>query len=698
MLLTKIFGDPNEKFIKGLQPIVDEINSFEPDLEKLSDEQLKEKTKELKEKLKKDGLDKILSSAFALVREASKRTLEQRHFDVQLVGGIVLHQSKIAEMKTGEGKTLVATLPAYLNALEEKGVHIVTVNDYLAKRDAVWMGQIYYALGLSVACIVHDKAFLYDPNYIQEYENQNKNTQEAQRDKERDLKGGFKVVESYLRPIPRKDAYLADILYGTNNEFGFDYLKNNLAYKPADVVQRELNFAIVDEVDSILIDESRTPLIISVPDQESMHYYKDFAMITPRLKEDEDYNVDKKYRAVTLTEEGIKKIEKILGLENIYAEKGFKYLHFLEQSLKAEILFKKDIDYIVKDGEILIVDEFTGRVLPGRRYSGGLHQSIEAKEGVTVQPESRTMASISFQNYFRMYKKLAGMTGTALTSAEEFHKVYNLEVIVIPTNKPMIRKDLPDRIFRTKEGKSRAIVNEIKQRHQAGQPALVGTVSIEKNEYLGKLLEREGITHEILNAKNHEKEGEIIAQTGKLGAVTVATNMAGRGVDIVLGGNPPSKEGLVKVKELGGLFIIGTERHEARRIDNQLRGRAGRQGDPGATQFFLSLDDELLKIFGGDQMKGILEKFDFPEDEPIENKTLSGIIEGAQSKIEAMNFDLRKYLLEYDDVLNKHREVVYKKRKEILNKADIKSEVLGFLKNEIERVVDFNCQDLDFKK
>jgi preprotein translocase subunit SecA len=696
MFITKIFGDPNEKFIKGLQPIVDEINSFEPVFEKLSDEQLKEKTKELKKQLKNSSLNNILPSAFALVREASKRTLGQRHFDVQLIGGIVLHQSKIAEMKTGEGKTLVATLPAYLNALEGKGVHVITVNDYLAKRDAVWMGQIYYALGLSVSCIIHDKAFLYDPNYIQEYENQN--TQEDQRDKERDLKGGFKVVESYLRPIPRKDAYLADILYGTNNEFGFDYLKDNLVYKPADIVQRELNFAIVDEVDSILIDESRTPLIISVPDQESMHYYKDFAMITPRLKEDEDYSVDKKYRAVTLTEEGIKKIENILKIDNVYAEKGFKYLHFLEQSLKAEILFKKDRDYIVREGEILIVDEFTGRVLPGRRYSGGLHQAIEAKEGVEVQPESRTMASISFQNYFRMYKKLAGMTGTALTSAEEFHKVYNLEVVVIPTNKPMIRKDLPDRIFRTKEGKNRAIVREIKNRHEKGQPILVGTVSIEKNEYLGKLLEREGISHEILNAKNHEKEGEIIAQAGKLGVTTVATNMAGRGVDIVLGGNPAQEEELKKVKELGGLFIIGTERHEARRIDNQLRGRAGRQGDPGATQFFLSMDDELLRIFGGDQIKGLLEKFDFPEDEPIENKTLSGIIEGAQSKIEAMNFDLRKYLLEYDDVLNKHREVVYKKRKEILNKDDLRGEVLGFLRNEIEKIINFNCQDFDAKK
>jgi preprotein translocase subunit SecA len=695
MLLTKIFGDPNEKFVKGLQPTVDEINSLESIFEKLSDEELKEKTKELKEKLKNNDLDKILVQAFALVREASKRTLGQRHFDVQLIGGIVLHQSKIAEMKTGEGKTLVATLPAYLNALAGKGVHIVTVNDYLAKRDAVWMGQIYYALGLSVSCIVHDKAFLYDPNYTKEFEN--KSLAENQLDKERDLKGGFKVIESYLRPISRKEAYLADILYGTNNEFGFDYLKDNLVYKPTDVVQRELNFAIVDEVDSILIDESRTPLIISVPDQESMHYYKDFAMITPQLKEETDYTVDKKYRAVSLTEEGIKKIENILNIDNVYAEKGFKYLHFLEQSLKAEILFKKDRDYIVKDGEVLIVDEFTGRILPGRRYSGGLHQAIEAKEKVMVQPESRTMASISFQNYFRMYKKLAGMTGTALTSAEEFHKVYNLEVIVVPTNKPMIRIDLPDRVFRTKEGKNRAIVKEIKNRHEKGQPILVGTVSIEKNEYLGKLLEREGVPHEILNAKNHEKEGEIIAQAGKLRAATVATNMAGRGVDIILGGNPFQEQELKKVKELGGLFIIGTERHEARRIDNQLRGRAGRQGDPGATQFFLSMDDELLKIFGGDQMKGLLEKFDFPEDEPIENKTLSGIIEGAQSKIEAMNFDLRKYLLEYDDVLNKHREVVYKKRKEILNKNDVKSEILGFLKNEIERIIDFHCQDTDSK-
>lgn len=698
MFLDKLFGNPNEKFFKKNQYLVDKINSLEDSFLNLNEVQLREKTQEFKKRLKDESLEDILPEAFALVREASKRTLEQRHYDVQLIGGLVLHQSKIAEMRTGEGKTLVATLPAYLNALEGKGVHIITVNDYLAKRDAVWMGQIYYALGLSVACIVHDSAFLYDPDYIKEYDKILEINEDEQRDKERDLKGGFKVIESYLRPVSRKEAYLADITYGTNNEFGFDYLRDNLVYKPEDASQRGLNFAIIDEVDSILIDESRTPLIISVPDQESMHYYKDFAQITPRLKENDDYDVDKKHRSVVLTEDGIKKIEQILNLENIYAEKGFKYLHFLEESLKAEILFKKDRDYIVKNGEILIVDEFTGRIMPGRRYSGGLHQAIEAKENVKVQPESRTMASISFQNYFKMYKKLAGMTGTAFTSAEEFYTVYNLDVLVVPTNKPMIRTDLPDRIYRTKQGKDRAIVKEIKNRNEQGQPVLVGTVSIEKNEYLGKTLEREGVKHEILNAKNHEKEGEIIAQAGKLNSVTVATNMAGRGVDIVLGGNPPAKDEIEKIKQLGGLFIIGTERHEARRIDNQLRGRAGRQGDPGTTQFFLSLDDELLRIFGGDQIKGLLEKFNFPEDEPIENKALSSIIESAQSKIEAMHFDSRKYLLEYDNILNKHREVVYKKRKEILAKENLKEEIISYLVREIEGIIDFYCQDLDMRK
>ncbi len=657
-ILTKIFGDANEKYVKNLQPLVEKINSFEPEFEKFSGEQVKEKTKELKERLKRgETLDDLLPEAFALVRIAAKRTLGQRHFDVQLIGGIVLHQGKIAEMKTGEGKTLSATLPLYLNALEEKGCHLVTVNDYLAKRDTVWMGQIYYALGLSVACIVHDNAFLYDPNYEKESE---------KLDKERDTVGGFKVIESYLRPVSRKEAYLADITYGTNNEFGFDYLKDNMIYDLSEQSQRGFNYTIVDEVDSILIDEARTPLIISAPDTESSKWYNDFARIIPKLKETDDYEIDEKMRVATLTENGVNKIEKILGMENIYEERGIKYLHHLEQALRAEVLFKKDRDYVVKDGEVIIIDEFTGRLMPGRRWSGGLHQAIEAKEGVRVQPESLTLATITFQNYFRMYKKLAGMTGTASTSAEEFDKVYRLDVVAIPTNKPMIREDLSDRIYKTEKGKIEALVKTIAERHKKGQPILVGTRSVDKNEFLGKLLEREGIPHQILNAKHHEKEGEIIAQAGKLGAVTVATNMAGRGVDIILGGNPSGPEEVKKVIELGGLHIIGTERHEARRIDDQLRGRGGRQGDPGSSQFFVSLEDELLRIFGGEKLKSLLNYLKIPEDQPIEARMVSGAIESAQSKIEGFNFDVRKHVLDYDDVMNKHRETIYRKRKEII--------------------------------
>ncbi len=726
LILDKILGDPNKKYLKRTQPLVDKINFLEPEFESHSDEKLRETTFELKERLQKgETLDNLLPEAFTLGREAAKRTLGQRHFDVQLIGGISLHQGKIVEMVTGEGKTLAATLPLYLNALEGKGCHLVTVNDYLAKRDAVWMGQIYHALGLSTGCIVHDNAYLYDPTYqAGNSKSQITNSKftptpnfgvgaripnppirkpsasngagkfqipNNERDEERDIIGGFKIVESYLRPVSRKEAYGADITYGTNNEFGFDYLRDNMVYPSArpdessggksqgdnrsfdggtydleNIVQRGHNFAIIDEVDSILIDEARTPLIISQPDVESSKMYADFAKITPRLKKDVDYNVDEKMKAVTLTEEGISKIEKILAVDNIYAEKGMKYLHYLEQALRAEILFQKDRDYIIREGQIVIVDEFTGRLMPGRRWSGGLHQAVEAKEGVRVQPESLTLASITFQNYFRQYKKLAGMTGTALTSAEEFDKVYNLEVICVPTNKPLIRKKLPDKIFKDEKAKLGAIVQEIKKRYQLGQPVLVGTTSIEKNEYLGRLLEREGILHNILNAKNHEREGEIIAQAGKLGAVTVATNMAGRGVDIVLGGNPPDVKEAEKIKELEGLFVIGTERHEARRIDNQLRGRAGRQGDPGASQFFVSLEDDLLRIFGGERIKNLMEKFHFPENEPIEVGLVSRALEEAQSKIEGMNLDIRKHLLDYDEVLNKHRGVIYKKRREIL--------------------------------
>ena len=667
-IVTKIFGDTNKKYLKNIQPLVEKINKLEPEFEKFSNEQLREKNEELKEKVKNGkSLNDILTEAFALVREASKRTLNQRHFDVQLIGGIVLHQGKIAQMLTGEGKTLAATLPAYLNSLEGKGVHIVTVNDYLAKRDTVWMGQIYYALGLSIGCIVHEAAFLYDPEY--QPENKDSQFEDGERDKKRDLVGGFKVIESYLRPCSRKEAYLADITYGTNNEFGFDYLKDNMVYDLKDKVQRRFNFVIIDEVDSILIDEARTPLIISAPDTESSKWYKEFARIIPQLSKD-DYEIDEKMRTVSLTEEGINKVEKILGMKNIYEEKGIKYLHHLEQALRAEVLFKRDRDYVVKDGNVIIVDEFTGRLMPGRRWSGGLHQAIEAKEGVFVQPESLTLATITFQNYFRLYKKISGMTGTAVTSAEEFDKVYKLDVVVVPTNKPMIRVDFPDKVYKTLEGKFKAVIKEIKERQAKGQPVLVGTTSIEKNEYLGKLLSREGIPHQILNAKHHEKEGEIIAQAGRLGAVTVATNMAGRGVDIILGGNPPDPQEAEKVRKAGGLHVIGTERHEARRIDDQLRGRSGRQGDPGSSQFFLSLEDDLLRIFGGDKIKSLMNYLKIPEDEPIEAKLISGVIEQAQAKIEGMNFDLRKHVLEYDDVMNKHREVFYRKRREILEKAD----------------------------
>ena len=691
-IITKIFGDANEKYLKKIQPLVEKINSLELEFESFSDERLKEKTGELKEKLKKgeETLDDILPEAFASVREAAKRTLKQRHFDVQLIGGIVLHQGKIAEMKTGEGKTLAATLPFYLNALEGKGCHLVTVNDYLARRDTVWMGQIYHALGLSVGCVNHEQSFLYDPDFKKPPD---------QIEKMRDELGGFYVVEDFLRSCSRKEAYLADITYGTNNEFGFDYLKDNMIYDLKDVSQREPNFAIIDEVDSILIDEARTPLIISAPDTESSKMYEEFARIIPKLKADTDYNVDEKLKAVTLTEPGIDKIEKILGVKDIYQEKGIRYLHYLEQGLKAEVLFKRDRDYVIKDGQVIIVDEFTGRLLPGRRFSGGLHQALEAKEGVRVQPESLTLASITFQNLFRMYPKLAGMTGTAATSAEEFDKVYGLEVITVPTNLPMIRKDLADQVYKNFNGKFWAVVKEIKNSYQRGQPVLVGTVSIEKNEYLGKLLEREGVPHQILNAKHHEKEGEIIAQAGKRGQVTIATNMAGRGVDIILGGNPPDKKEAKELKKLGGLRVIGTERHEARRIDNQLRGRSGRQGDQGISQFFVSLEDDLLRIFGADRIKGLMEKLHLPEDQPIEARLISGAIESAQAKIEGMNFDLRKHLLEYDDVMNKHREVFYKKRKEILRKAqkkELSSQILEIIKKQGFSEEDYQKKEKEF--
>jgi preprotein translocase subunit SecA len=685
-ILNNLFGNANEKFAKSVEPVIDKINSLEPEFQSLSDEQLKSKTAEFKERLANgETLDQILPEAFAAVREAAKRNLNQRHFDCQLIGGIVLHQGKIAEMKTGEGKTLTATSAMYLNALAGKGAHLVTVNDYLSRRDAVWMGQIYYALGLSTACVNHEQSFIYDPKY--------KLAQETE-DKTRDDLGGFKVEQDFLRPCTRREAYSADITYGTNNEFGFDYLKDNMVYNLADKVQRDFHYAIVDEVDSILIDEARTPLIISAPDVESSRWYSEFARIIPRLSKETDYEVDEKLRAVTLTEEGIDKIEKILNAGNIYNERGIQYLHHLEQALKAEIIFKLDKDYVVRNGEVIIVDTFTGRLMPGRRWSGGLHQAIEAKEGVKIQPESITLASVTFQNYFRMYQKLSGMTGTAETSAEEFDKVYKLDTVVIPTNKPAIRKDLPDRIYKNEAAKFKAVTEEIKLRHATGQPILVGTTSISKNEYLSALLQREGIAHKVLNAKNHEEEGAIIAQAGALNAVTIATNMAGRGVDIALGGNPSTPEEKEKIRELGGLHIIGTERHEARRIDNQLRGRGGRQGDPGTTQFFVSLEDDVIRIFGGDRIMGIMERFNMPEDMPIENGFISKSIESAQSKIEGANFDARKRTLEYDDVLNKHREFIYKKRVEIIEcveKGALKEEILnsidkyGFTQEDYEK-------------
>ena len=679
-ILTKFLGDANEREIKKIMPLVEGINKLEPEFKRFSDEQFKDKTKEFKERLKKgESLDDILVEAFALVREAGKRVLGQRHYDVQLIGGIVLHQGKITEMKTGEGKTLAATLAVYLNALTGKGVHVVTVNDYLSRRDANWMGPVYSSLGLSCSCLNHEKAYVFE---AETNPDKNETTVEMEN----------------LKEVTRKEAYQADITYGTNNEFGFDYLRDNMAQTLEIMSQREPNFAIVDEVDSILIDEARTPLIISIPDAESTKLYGQFSQIVPQLKETADYNVDEKARAVTLTEEGVNKVEKILGMENIYQEGGIRYVHHLEQALRAQILFKKDTHYVVKDGQVIIVDDFTGRLMPGRRYSDGLHQALEAKEKVSVQQESRTLASITFQNYFRMYPKLSGMTGTAITSAEEFHKVYELDAIIVPTNKPMIREDLPDSIYKSEHGKFQAIVREIKERNEKGQPVLVGTVSIEKNELLSAYLKKAGVAHQILNAKNHEQEARIISQAGRKGAVTVATNMAGRGVDIVLGGRDEEKEYDDVVKS-GGLYVIGTERHEARRIDDQLRGRSGRQGDPGSSKFFVSLEDDLMRIFGGDKIKSMMEMLKVPEDQPIQNKMISNAIESAQGKIEGLNFDIRKHVLEYDDVMNKQRESIYKKRIKILTKKNLKSEVMDMIKEEIRKFVQFHSQkEINYKE
>ncbi|NCO89392.1 preprotein translocase subunit SecA [Candidatus Wolfebacteria bacterium CG18_big_fil_WC_8_21_14_2_50_39_7] len=673
-LFKKFFGKYD------FEPLIKSINFQEPELEKLTDEELKGKGLDLKKTVQNGkSLDDALVEAFALIREAAKRTLNQRHFDVQLIGGIILHQGKIAEMLTGEGKTLAATAPVYLNALSGRGVHVITVNDYLARRDAVWMGQIYYALGLSIGCLTHEGAYLYDPEFTTQQIANSKAQSVDDKDKKRDVLGAFKVFQEFLRPISRKEAYLADITYGTNHEFGFDYLRDNLSYDLTQQVQvTRLHYAIIDEVDSILIDEARTPLIIAVPDTESSDYYRIFTRVVSQLSENEDYLVDEKMKTVSITDEGIDKVEKILKLKDLYGPENLRLVHYLEECLKAKTLFHRDKQYLIKNGEIIIVDEFTGRLMYGRRYSGGLHQAIEAKENVQVQQESRTFAQITIQNYFRLYKKIAGMTGTAQTSAEEFHKVYNLEVVSVPPNKPMIRKDNSDMIYKTLEAKCRAVIKEVKERHLEGQPILLGTTSITNNEIISDLLKQAGIPHEVLNAKNHEREGLIISQAGKLGAVTVATNMAGRGVDIVLAGNPPVPEEAQKIKELGGLYVIGTERHEARRIDNQLRGRSGRQGDPGTSRFFLSLEDDLLRIFGGKKIKSLMESFNLPEDQPIESKLVSKVVNEAQKKVEGFNFDSRKHLLEYDDILNKQRTTIYRKRQELLEKKSL-PQILGML-------------------
>ncbi len=646
----------HEKYIlKKLEPIVTEINALEHGIKGLSDENLKEKTRYFKELLSHGKtLNDILPEAFAVVREAAFRTLGQRPYDVQLLGGIVLHQGNIAEMKTGEGKTLVATLPVYLNALAGAGVHVVTVNDYLARRDAVWMGQIYAMLGLSVGVInTNNESYLYDKGHTEV-------------DATRDELGSFKIVYEFLRESTRAEAYAADITYGTNNEFAFDYLRDNLAYTAAELVQRDFAYAIVDEIDSILIDEARTPLIISAPSQDPESLYHTFARIAVALHPDSDFTVDEKLRAISLTDDGITKAEKMLGVENIYTEKGIKYVHHLENAIRAKALFQKDKEYVIRDGNVVIVDEFTGRLQPGRRWSEGLHQAIEAKEGLSVQKESRTVASITFQNYFRLYKKLSGMTGTAQTSAEEFSRVYNLPVISILMHRENARVDHDDLIFQTEKGKYIAVVRKIRELHEKKQPVLVGTVSIEKNETLSALLKQEGIPHEVLNAKNHEREGEIIAQAGKKGGVTIATNMAGRGVDIVLSGNPPDLAAQDEIRNVGGLFVIGTERHEARRIDNQLRGRSGRQGDPGETQFFLSLEDSLMRVFASDVIKKMMGRFGIPEELPIENRIITRALESAQTKIEGFHFDARKQVLQYDDVLNHQRKSMYELRRNIL--------------------------------
>ncbi|HEX3629119.1 MAG TPA: preprotein translocase subunit SecA [Candidatus Dormibacteraeota bacterium] len=662
-VLTKVLGDPNAREVKRHLERVADVNELESLLQKLSDDELKAKTAEFRQQLA-DGhtIEDILEEAFAVVREAARRTIGLRPFDVQMVGGIVLHQGKIAEMKTGEGKTLVAVLPLYLNALEAKGVHLVTVNDYLARRDAGWNAPIYHALGMTVAVIGHEMSLIYDPEFLDE-------THPDPR-------------LQHLRPISRPEAYQADITYGTNSEFGFDYLRDNMAVDLSQCVQRGLHYAIVDEVDSILIDEARTPLIISGQAQESTEKYYQYARLISRLAA-EDFTVDEKTKSASLTEEGIAKIERWTGIKNVYELEHVDEAHQINQALKAATLYKRDRDYLVKDGEVIIVDEFTGRQQPGRRWADGLHQAVEAKEGVKVQQETQTLATITYQNYFRLYKKLAGMTGTAVTEAEEFDKIYKLQVVVIPTHKPMVREDNPDLIYKTEDAKFNAVAAEIQETASQGRPVLVGTVSVEKSERLSRILQKRGVPHEVLNAKQHEREALIVAKAGQPGSVTIATNMAGRGTDIVLG------EG---VAPAGGLHIVGTERHESRRIDNQLRGRAGRQGDPGSSRFFLALDDDLMRIFGGERIKGMMNMLRVADDEPIESRLVSRQIEGAQTKVEGHNFDARRYLVEYDDVMNKQREIIYAERRKVLEGADLRPQIREWIEKVVEDAVNQHCE------
>jgi preprotein translocase subunit SecA len=654
IVFKKILGDPQAKTVKRLRKRVREVNNLADKYGKMTDDKLRAQTDALKKRLKKESLDKILPDAFAVAREAAERAIGQRHFDVQLIGGMVLHEGNVAEMKTGEGKTLMSTAPVYLNALTGKGVHIVTVNDYLAQRDAGWMGQVYDFLGMNVGVILPDHSYVYDPTFTNE-----------EHEDER-----FR----HLRPSTRREAYEADITYGTNNEFGFDYLRDNMVRETDQLRQRELNYAIVDEVDSILIDEARTPLIISAPSVTSGNAYAQFSKVVRQLQKDKHYETDEKRKTVILTDSGIEKIQKVLGIENLYGAENIRTIYHLQQALRAHALFKLDKDYVTtKDGEIVIVDEFTGRLLPGRRYNEGLHQAIEAKEGVEVQQESMTLATISFQNYFRLYDKLAGMTGTAMTEAEEFHQIYKLDVVEVPPNRHIVRQDRADRIYRSEKGKFKAIVKEVKALHTKGQPVLLGTASIEKNELLSQSLTKAKVPHQVLNAKNNEREASIVSKAGEKGAVTLATNIAGRGTDIVLGDG---------VKELGGLFVLGSERHESRRIDNQLRGRAGRQGDPGVTQFFVSTEDDLMRIFGGERIASIMDRLNVDDETPIENRLISKSLEGAQKKVEGFHFDQRKNVVQYDDVMNRHRKATYAMRREILMQENISKRIKIFMEEE----------------